>query len=294
MILLPQHELGLFVAYNRLAHSQPRADFLKLFLDRYLPGQLRPPPRPIAGFAERAARYEGSYMPTRANLSTAEKVFKLFKPVTVQAMPNGLLHIRGLWALKDSLWAEVEPRVFRSLNSEELVVFRDDSAGRVELMFEGNYPSSAYVRLPWYGSYRLHYALAAFSALVFLSALVLWPVRAGCGHHRGGVRKGSKWATGLALSMSGVNLVFGGALLAMLANLRRLAPELEAMMGTLLVLPWLGAALTLACAIWLPLVWKRGYWSWLLRVHYTAVVLAGLSFVAFSTHWRLLAFPGAL
>ena len=180
--------------------------------------------------------------------------------------------------------------MFRSLTGEESVLFRDDSEGRVELMLEGSYPASAYVRLPWYGTYGLHYALAAFAALVFLSALVLWPVCGGFGQRRAG--KGATWAAGLAFGLCGVNLAFGVSLLAMLTRLRRLAPELEAMIGWLLLLPWLGAGLTLACAIWLPLVWKRGYWRPLMRLHYTAVVLAGLSFVAFSAYWRLLAIPG--
>jgi CubicO group peptidase (beta-lactamase class C family) len=289
LVLIPDHDLGLFVAYNRLAQSQPRADLLRAFMDRYFPAPPAALPAPVPGYRARAPRFAGSYRPTRSNLTTVEKVLKLFKPVTVEARPDGLLRIRGLWVLKDALWVEVAPGLFQSLAGPERVVFQEDAAGRVERMLEGNAPQAAYLRLPWHASHRLHAWLVAASAAGFLGTLALAAMQAACERSQG--VRAPRPLRGLRRSVAALSAVFllylaGG--LATLASLRALAPTIEALAWALVALAWLGTLLALTAVGRMVRAWRRADPGPARALPYLPGVLAGIGFVGFLAYWNLL------
>jgi CubicO group peptidase (beta-lactamase class C family) len=288
LILLPARGLGLFVAYNRLADSQPRADLLKTFMDRFYPAPTAPPVRPGAGAAERGRRYAGSYLPTRSNLTGPEKVFKLFRPVTVAVLPDGQLGIQGLWVVKEGPWVEVEDGVYRHAGSEERVLFREQDGETV--LLEGNYPQGAYLRLPWYGAYGLHYGLWAGAGPVFLAALGAGAIGASCRRRAGVSAATPRGPRGLVQAMSLFQLLFLGALLAVLVNLRALAPRIDALLEALRWTAPVGALLAAAASAALVGVWRRRAWTAGARLFYSGVAVTGLAFSASLAYWGL--WPG--
>jgi hypothetical protein len=76
LALLPEQQVGVFVAYNSFAGA---ADFLSLpflqaFLDHYFPAPKEPLPSPLAGFGERISQISGTYWGTDRSYTTWEKL----------------------------------------------------------------------------------------------------------------------------------------------------------------------------------------------------------------------------
>lgn len=94
LLLLEEHDLGLFVSFNSDSSSEARNHIVNLFLDRYFPAADDAPPEPPADFASRASRYTGSYRMNRYAYETLEKTALLgFGDVKVSATDDGRLLI---------------------------------------------------------------------------------------------------------------------------------------------------------------------------------------------------------
>ncbi len=288
LVLVPDQRLGIFIAYNRLADSQPRADFLKIFMDRFFPALPTPPPAPKGAAAGRGVRYAGSYLPSRSNLSGPEKVFKLFRPVTVSVLPDGRLHTEGLWAVKEGFWLETEPGAYRHTAGEGVLHFREQQDRMI--MLEGNYPQGAYLRVPWYGAHWLHGFTWIAAAVAFFATLAAATSR--LLSFRAATPPASlRWPRRVVEVMSLVQLGVLVGLLSILANLRALAASTDRLLDALGLLAFLGAVMAAAAAVAQGALWRpaTGRWGW--RIWYGMVVLLGLLFSLSLAYWRVLPVP---
>ena len=96
MALLPEHDLGVFVSFNSEDGGGATGPFVNAVIDRYFPAEEVVPVAP-EGFAERAARFTGSFRSNRFSHSTLAKVAALGE-VTVRATEEGSLRIlRAEW-----------------------------------------------------------------------------------------------------------------------------------------------------------------------------------------------------
>ncbi len=80
LILLPERDVGVFVAYNSYGEGGDFAEYelQNAFMDRYYPEERPAPLEPSAADAdENAERFAGSYRTTRANSTGFEKVVHL-------------------------------------------------------------------------------------------------------------------------------------------------------------------------------------------------------------------------
>src|SRR5918993_2235817 len=196
LALLPEHNVGIFVAYNSTGDGGDLAEdeLVEAFLDRYYPE----PPISAESPAEAASgdteRLVGSYRLTRSNLTAFEKILTLLGSATVTANADGSITTSGVpsrknlqggegpWA--EQRWVEVKPLLFRAEGSDEHIAFRQDGEGNVEYLFgEALPPVVAYEKLSFYESPGLHRGLLGRSVAVFLLTAVAWPVGAG----------GSRW-----------------------------------------------------------------------------------------------------
>jgi CubicO group peptidase (beta-lactamase class C family) len=294
LVLLPEQDVGLFASYNSAGGAEARLDLLQAFLDHYYPAPKSPAPQPPADFAQRAARFTGGYLYAQSNQTTLEKLMRLFQPLTamVSATGDGTLRIEAAslgGPAKTTQWVEVEPLVFRNLVSQELLVFREGDQGHVTHMFRQN-DQNAYIRLPWYGTVSFHWALLASCMLLFLSAVLVWPVGFLVKRLKRIAREPSpilpRLARWLAWGLSALSLFF------LVAFLSMLGPDIvygfPPAMTSLLVVPWLVAALTIGMTIFTVVAWVRRYWGVTGRVYYTLLTLVALSFVWWLSYWNLL------
>jgi hypothetical protein len=57
-----------------------------------------------------------------------------------------------------------------------------------------------------------------------------------------------------------------------------------------LAFPMVAALLTLLAIIFMVIAWKKKYWTWCARLHYTLVVLASIATLWFLNYWNLLGY----
>ena len=289
LVLSPEHGWGLFVSFKSPTGFQAHQDLLNAFLDRYYP--VAPPARraPPADFAGRARQLVGTYVPTRSNYTTPEKLVNLVQPVEVgmvdgsrlvTTIPVGLNPVRQ--------WTEVEPYVFQSLDGADRLVFQVDAAGRVVHMFLDNYPIAAFEKQPWYGSTALHRWLLLLWFLVFGATLVVWPSGAALSRRlhlvQPGMARAARW---LAVALSLVCVVFMGGFLALISGVN-IVYGLPPLLVAWLWLPWLIVGLTIPVVVFALAAWWRGFWGLAGRLHYS--LLAGMAVVGlwFMAYWNLL------
>jgi threonine/homoserine/homoserine lactone efflux protein len=125
--------------------------------------------------------------------------------------------------------------------------------------------------------------------LVFVSAVVLWPLGAliHCLRKRSRApnpaRRRAKW---LGWIVSALNPVF---LLAMLLSFGEgLVHGVPLPIRVILVIPIATSVLSIVLLGCTVIAWMRGYWSRVGRLYYSLVALASVLFVLFAGYWNML------
>ena len=122
MKLLPEHELGVFVAVNSQSAGAVRTGLVNAFVDYFFPAEyLRMAPE-AADVA--LMDYAGEYIPLRSNQSRIERLGILVNNLTVSAAADELLVKRGNRTIR---WIPVEKDRFVERYEDRSMVFvRDD------------------------------------------------------------------------------------------------------------------------------------------------------------------------
>ena len=294
LLLLPDQNLGVFVAYNNEvsgALTTQHFGFQRAFFDHYYPAHVVEPIQPPADFAQRAGRFAGSYRISRSAYTTLEKSGNLISPpVEISDLGNGAL------LFTDSGFevrlVEVEPLYFRQPDGQFGIVFREDGRGRITHMFADVAPQYAYEKLNWYETPRFNMALALVCVLIFLSMIPIVSIRTIRNLRPGGDRKpasrGARMAHWTILGISLLNLLFLVGTVLMLFSLGFPRFGVSLIYRIVLGLGVLSAVLTVGALVYAALVWKNSYWGLAGRVYYTLVTLAAAAFVWFLNYWNLL------
>lgn len=291
LVLLPEENVGLFVSFNSI-DTEPenplggaRVELLQAFLDRYYPIPESSSLQPPADFQQRAGELTGSYGITRTVYTTYEKLMSLMMKFDVSATEDGLIFL-------SKQWVEVEPLVFHEVGGQQILVFREDSQGRITHMFVSGWQVMAFVKLAWYEASMFHYILLSVSMVLFLSVLA-WPIGALRNRLTGKKKTGvlrSRQARWVAGGMSALYVLFLIGMVIVLSNTTSLMYGVPPLLPFVLVLPLLAAVLTIGALCFTMLAWKNRYWGVVGRVHYTLVTVAALGFIWFLNYWNLLGF----
>ncbi len=313
LALLPEHNVGVFVSYNSAGGGAARNTLLQAFLDHYFPAPKGATPQPPAGFAARISQISGNYWPTRRSYTTYEKLAMLYSTVSVNDGGNGRLVIS--LGSQPLTFVEVAPWIFHQVDGPESVVFRPDHDGM--LMLIGSIPIEAFNKVAWYDAPTVHILLVVACVLLFLSALLLWPLgfvrrvmRQGAlrkkfgqnvdpeglqtqpsneqGKRPGKRRAGPFLISRLAGVLCALNLLFLIGLVLITSNPLDLAFGVSPILTTLFALALVSAVLSAGVVVSTILAWWRRFWSAKRRVHYTLVALAGLAFAWELLYWNLL------
>src|SRR5436305_11322737 len=145
---------------------------LQAFLDHSFPAPQEARPAPPAGFAERASQISGDYWSTLRSYTTYEKLAVLSAMTRVSIVGNSRLAISA--GNQTFTVVEVTPWVFQQVDGQERVVFRPEGDGMVMLI--ASTPVYAYTKVAWYDAPTAHGLLIVVCVLLFLSALLLWPL----------------------------------------------------------------------------------------------------------------------
>jgi hypothetical protein len=293
LLLMPDQNLGVFVAYNSETAFNlvnQHLGFQRAFFDHYYPAPAVAPIQPPADFADRSSRFEGSYRVTRMSYTTLEK-FMAFTgggDVEVSAPGDGTL----LWKTGWGTWqfVEVEPLYFRMVDSNFSIAFREDDRGRITHLFSDLTPMYTFEKIAWYETAGFNMALFAGCILVFLSVIVVAAV--GALRNRRHSRdpqpesRGSRTARWIILGICILNLLF--VVGAFQWNNPKPMFGVATAFKFVLGLGVFSAALTAGALVYTVLAWKNSYWGTLSRLHYTLVTVAALANVWFLNYWNLL------
>jgi CubicO group peptidase (beta-lactamase class C family) len=299
LFLLPEHNLGIFLAYNSSGETG-KPDVIPIFgsrfLDHYYPTrEVISPVRPLKNSGSDTSRFVGNYLANRYSRHTLLKIEAFFAQFRVEQTGDGTLTIHYPINFKEpSQWVQIEPLLFQRADGDGFVAFTEDTKGHIIHMFIDAIPIQHTTKLRWYQENSFQLAVAGSCALLFLSACIAWPLASLLSHIRhkpdAGTR-GKGIPRLLAGSTSAVNLAFLAGFVWVMPNaMGTLSCGVPPVLIALLCIPLLGTALTAASVACTMLAWKHGYWSVAGRAHYTAVALAGVIFVFFLNHWNLLGF----
>jgi CubicO group peptidase (beta-lactamase class C family) len=281
LVLFPEHNLGLFVAYNSVG---PTRSLLEQFVDRYYPAPDPASIEPPADFSQRADRFVGSYRDNTWSYTTVEKIAVLRMPVTVRATGAALLFM-GM------PFAEVEPLVFRQVGGDETLVFREDSEGHITHMFLGSIVRFAFEKLKWYEAPGFHKTLRVISLVLMVSFLIAAPVSFFVRRRREDAAKPTPRLASLArwtlivIAIMAISFDFG---LERVFSLEDIAAGDVALLKALLAIPILITVLTVGAVVLTGLAWRNGYWYLSERIHYMLVTLAAVAYIWFLNYWNLL------
>jgi len=297
LFLIPQEDLGLYVAYNAPGGGQARMELLEAFLDRYFPtsGQATNNKRVRAATSEysRSTKdFTGSYRTARSNFTTFEKVSKLFTPIEVENKGKNQLIIRGL-GTGTTKWTRIGELTFinSSFMSSEKLFFSEGERGKVEYLFLENNPTTTLIKLPWWGSYSLQLAIPVVVAGLFLLSYLAWLLsflyrkiyRIERPRRSPGFRI-TIWVA--ALTMACFLLFLGGFSLS--AGSRAIIYGLTPLALVSLVFGIAGAVFT---ALFFGLIirnWLKREGSPTHRLHWTILFLSSLVLIWWMNYWNLL------
>ncbi len=303
LILLPEHQIGVFVSYNSEGGLAAQGSLMQAFLDHYFPAREETLPVPPTGSAARIGLISGDYWPARRGYTTYEKILAVFRGVHIADGGSNRLAISSIGSTP-WLFTEVAPWVFRRVDGPQAFVFRVDPGGAY--LFIAADPAEAYIKIPWYDAPGLHLAINSACVLLFLSALLLWPV----GFARRMIKRAvptnrqgkslprrraffSRLARCLAGGLCALNVFFLIGLALFLSRLgpypaifRGVTPLLAVLFGLAMVSSVL-AVCTAASAV---LAWWTRFWDLKRRIHFTLVALAAAGFALELIYWNMVGF----
>jgi CubicO group peptidase (beta-lactamase class C family) len=280
MALIPSEGVGLFVSFNTDTGSGLYEPFTRAFLDHYYSD---PQPWVVSkATREELERFAGQYVSIRTNYSRYLKAFSLLVGTSVTVADSGgalVATFRG----DRQRFVPVDSLLFRDENSELLLAFRKDSAGRITHAFLGDDPTSSEVKMRAIQSPRLHIWILGSGLVVFLLTLVAAVVRLLTGRDSKGLpdRK-------LLVAMASAFLLAVVALALLPLSIQSIIYDRLGGIKYVLIFPVVGALLTLWAAIAAIRQWRSGSSPVMARIRFTVVVLVAVAFVWSLNTWNLL------
>jgi len=292
LFLLPDQNLGVFVAYNSMGASgltSQHRGFQRAFFDHYYPAPALEQIQPPANFVAQADRFVGVYRWTRSSSTTLEKyTTQLFAPtVEVKNPGDGTLFMTTPYG--NMQLVALESLYFRQVDGPFHFVFREDGQGHIAYMFTDMIPQFAFEKERWYETVGFNVPLLLVSILMFLSMLLVVLIRFIRDRRLIDNPKPSpnsvRVAYQLIVGICSLNLLF---VVGTFIWGQQIVFGIPLIYKFVMGLGVLSTLLTVGALICTVLAWKNGYWSTAFRIYYTLVVVAAIAFVWFLNQWNLL------
>src|SRR5262249_10498003 len=147
------------------------------FLDRYFP--YTPPKAEKLATADADAKsVTGHYLSSRRSESNFLKVAAVDDNVQVTPDENGTIKIEPFKDFNGQTkkWQEISPLVYRSVNGQDLIAFRRDDHGQMQLAV--NFPAVVLQRVSLYTNSDFNQILILAVLIVLGLTLLCWPLAA--------------------------------------------------------------------------------------------------------------------
>lgn len=175
--LIPEEGVGFFVSYNSAGKGQVsgRSILWEAFMDRYFPDTRAEQPT-LESSKANAQAVSGSYMVSRRPEGSFLRSIALLGEATVYPNEDGTVSVDALTDPngKPKRWREVAPMTFRDVNGQDVLVFKPDQDGRMQLIVP--YPFMVFHRVGVMENGKILLPVVGISLLIMLLTLVLWPI----------------------------------------------------------------------------------------------------------------------
>lgn len=290
LVLVPEHELGFYLAYNSPDGALARDAFTDAFFDHLFPAA---PTQGIEEAVTTAGWFEpwaGSYGVNRISTTTLTKLIALGGTLSVSSEEGYL--VTEMPVVGRQRWSEAAPRFFTEVGGSERLVVQEDDQGRIEQMFFSELPMLAFTPIAWHDRAELHAALLGISLLALLSALVAWPLFGRRDRAANGTKRAlwARVARRLPALTSVLYVLFFVTLGLFLLDPLEVEFGMPPILAASLTLGLVAATSTLASVVVAFFAWRRRSWSLLERAHYSLIALVCISLAWQLHNWNLLGF----
>lgn len=294
--LIQDTGVGFFVSYNSLGKGEmsPRDALWHAFLDRYYPYQ-PPAGMAVANPAQDTDEVAGNYIMSRRFQENFLDVLNAIQQVKVSPDKDNTLVVN---LLKDENgkpkhFKEIGPLLYRDVNGQSKVAFKDDDSGRKVLVLD--YPFMVGQRASWYQSSGFNLVVIIGALAVFVITLLLWPISYFTRRHYGkplnvppGMKKSRLWSRLVCIA----DLIFVSGFMAIVLlsekYLSLFSSRMDLWMHLLQILGWLGILGTFVMLANTLASWRskeRGIWS---KLGDTLILVSAIGFSWFAIYWNLL------
>jgi CubicO group peptidase (beta-lactamase class C family) len=281
--MIPERQMGVFVAYNTDSGARARSEFSPVFFDHYFPSPI-PQAEQAARDGSRLRRFAGTYEVSRASESDATKIAKLMGSVTVSVDSKGRLVTSGN---EKALWEQIEPLVFQEVGGKRQLVFREDEHGKIIDACASPICVQVLRKVPWWESRVVQIAWAVFCFAVLVGGVIAFPITAVL-QRRQPKRAGSRMARATAW-LTSVTILAGLTILAQaMSDPSDIVFGVSGAMRAGLAVWTIGALLSLILVGYTCLAWSRSWWRLAGRICLTLVCIAALGTAVWLNHWNLL------
>ncbi|MDH3363451.1 MAG: beta-lactamase family protein [Gammaproteobacteria bacterium] len=287
--------LAIFASFGGSGGRVPRSAIVESFYDRFFPRN-EEPPVPPEDFAERAARYAGTYAFWRGNFTKIERAFGIGNAVQVAPTEDNTLVVAFADGAKQ--YVEVEKNLFRERDpgislvagiSPRQIAFQESTSGAITGFVMDGLAFMSLRKLSFYQTPNFNFSLLGLSLLVLLGFTLRRHFQrkdiAGFPDPDRSAIRAAFIASAAHLAVVVLGVIVVSAVMDSLIN--GLPPLLKAW----LVLPIIATVATLYLAYKTVVVWKdrllATVWA---RIRYSIVALAGLFMAWFYWYWNILGF----
>lgn len=289
LVLVPEANLGIFIATNRDNDLRFFTTVFNSFFDRYFPRRtpLKPPRRSVDA-AARAELVSGSYIPVRRMRGDFLKLGLLRMEFNVAAAGDNIVFHLPNDALDPIRLTEIDPLLYRDLERGGSVSFHTDAFGHVDRMF---FDWLALDKIGWIESPRLHAIATGVCGLLFLASIIGWVLgwffRRTTGGPASSVPQGARR---LGFIVSFLDVVFLAGLVAVLLSFTpyRLFEGAPPALIAVCAIPLLSLPLSLGLPYYLLRSLTEVGWTPLAWLHYLLLTLAAGLFAGLVYYWNLL------
>lgn len=294
LMLIPDHDIGLFISVNSNAAHPLFARLLTEFMDRYFPAGAAAVPS--ADTPQREARIRsaaGYYRPLRHGRRDFTKLVSLFEQVAVAPGDSGRIIMRPVLAgsFSSRIFMEIEPFIFEDSAHKARAIFLAGDRGHPEYLAVGPH---TWQRVAFFESAPFQFALMGIFVLISLVGVMIWigGLAAGALREKDG-RHGGK--LGLVANLTGLTSLlilcfFAGSAIAF-ACMNEFLYGIPPAAYVLLILPFAVSVLTLALTVINGRALAQRRFTTRPAAYYGFINLVFLIFVIFLGYWNFLKLP---
>lgn len=298
LCLLPEFNLGIFVAINQGANNSFPQDFVNEFIDHYFPASANSADNYILS-KDPDKRIEGTYRfgeYTRTTLNKGD-IFGVGEDAKVTVNVDKTITINeedpftGRKTITTAI--QVKPMVFKSSDGGYFV-FKLNNKGEVAYMAQtSNSWHGTYERIRWYDENSYQVGIFVVCCAIFLVELLLFivfTVRGFIMKHKcaAPVSKVVKCLNVLVGINSLLNVLFYG--ISMMTWGDRLRYGVPIDIKLLLFIPIISSLITVGLTVGSMIAWKKKAGSLLFRINTSIVAITCIHFIWFYNYYNLLGF----